>query len=157
MDVRQYEAEGKAGIQIKGRMACQILHSQQISKSRLGTYLDAREELLYRRWGAEEIHVLASKDGRWVWTRPRFGYRIDRFHFNNLQQKYGEWQRTLGHTDIVDAPNLSAFPKDFRFNRMVVEFGVGKLEQGKLIISRFHGYHLTERGRMFSNYFDVVF
>lgn len=79
----------------------------------LAVYLLAREENVFRKWGAAEIQVLAMCLGRWVWTRPRFAYSMDTFDFQTLQERYKEWQRAGGATSIVQAPDLSAFPRDF--------------------------------------------
>lgn len=79
----------------------------------LATYLHSREERVFREWGAREIQVLAMDTGRWVWTRPQFGYRIDPFEFHSLREKYKEWQRASGAQSIDLAADLSAFPQDF--------------------------------------------
>jgi len=76
-------------------------------------YILAREEELFRRWGAREIQVTAMDDGRWVWTREKFGYSIPVADFDLLQQRYVEWQRERGAVDINRARVLSDFPKDF--------------------------------------------
>jgi GNAT superfamily N-acetyltransferase len=79
----------------------------------LATHLCRKEESYFRRWGAKEIHVWAMEMGRWVWTRPRFGYQISDFEFESTQQKYIEWQRAQGRFPIVKAPRVSDFPRDF--------------------------------------------
>jgi GNAT superfamily N-acetyltransferase len=76
-------------------------------------YILAREEELFRRWGAKEIQVTAMDDGRWVWTREKFGYRIPIDEFEFLQQRYSEWQRETGVTDVERAVALADFPKEF--------------------------------------------
>lgn len=79
----------------------------------LATYLCVKEENYFRKWGAKEIQVFAMDMGRWVWTRPRFGYQIDAFEFKSAQQKYKEWQRGQGISPVVLASRLSDFPRDF--------------------------------------------
>src|SRR3990170_1903460 len=58
----------------------------------LATHLFPREEGVFHAWGAREVQTCAMDDGRWVWTRPRFGYEIPRDEFELLQEKYKEWQ-----------------------------------------------------------------
>jgi hypothetical protein len=79
----------------------------------LATFIIPREEDAYRKWGAREIHVLAMDDGLWVWTRPRFGYRITEADFETLKQKHKDWQRGKGSTQVVEVGRLEDFPRDF--------------------------------------------
>lgn len=79
----------------------------------LATYLLPREESIFRMWGARELHVYAMDSGRWVWTRPRFGYQISRVDFELLQEKYKEWQRGRGAAQVVRSPDLASFPREF--------------------------------------------
>jgi GNAT superfamily N-acetyltransferase len=76
-------------------------------------YILMREEELFRRWGATEIQVTAMDDGRWVWTREKFGYSIPAADFQLLQQRYIEWQRETSRVAIVRAATMSEFPKEF--------------------------------------------
>jgi hypothetical protein len=75
-------------------------------------YLLPREEHVFRQWGASEVQTLAMYDGRWVWTRPEFGYQCSEFQFSSIQQQYRDWQRTKG-SSYVKAKNLADFPKAF--------------------------------------------
>jgi hypothetical protein len=52
-------------------------------------------------------------DGLWVWTRPRFGYRITEADFETLKQKHKDWQRGKGLTQVVEVGRLEDFPRDF--------------------------------------------
>jgi GNAT superfamily N-acetyltransferase len=79
----------------------------------LASYILPREEDAFRKWGAREVQLLAIDDGRWVWARPRYGYTVDVFEFQTLQEKYKEWQRAQGATSIRRAPDLSALPENF--------------------------------------------
>jgi hypothetical protein len=76
-------------------------------------YILVQEEELFRRWGAREIQVTAMDDGRWVWTRARFGYSVPVADFQFLQQRYIEWQREASTTAIKRAETLADFPKEF--------------------------------------------
>jgi|SRR5579863_5748264 len=84
----------------------------------LASYLFGKEENYFRRWGAKEIQIFATDKGRWVWTRPRFGYQIDDLEFKSTQQKYKEWQRGRGIFPVVLALRLSDFPSDFLLNEV---------------------------------------
>lgn len=77
------------------------------------SYIVGQEETLFRNWGAAEIQVTAMEDGRWVWTRPKYGYSIRADDFRLLQQRYTEWQRENGLAQIRRAANLADFPRDF--------------------------------------------
>ena len=79
----------------------------------LAHYVLQSEEETFRSWGAREIQVYAMYDGRWVWTRPQFGYRLTMFEFESLQQQYRDWQRSKGAAQIIRAGNSSDFPRDF--------------------------------------------
>jgi GNAT superfamily N-acetyltransferase len=82
--------------------------------SGLAQYILLREEDLFRRWGAEEIQVTAMDDGRWVWTRQRFGYSIPDLDFQLLQQRYIEWQREADRNAAIRRANTMAdFPREF--------------------------------------------
>ncbi|HET7890449.1 MAG TPA: hypothetical protein VFL34_02950 [Candidatus Sulfotelmatobacter sp.] len=76
-------------------------------------YISIQEEQLFKRWGATEIQTTAMDDGRWVWTREKFGYRIPVADFQLLQQRYVEWQRELGRSEVRRADSLADFPKEF--------------------------------------------
>jgi len=79
----------------------------------LATYLLPREEAVFRKWGAREIHVLAMEDGLWVWTRPRFGYRITEADFETLKQRHKDWQRAMGYAPTSEINRLEDFPRNF--------------------------------------------
>lgn len=85
----------------------------------LATYVYRREEDAFREWGAQEVHSFASEDGRWTWTRPRFGYEIDDFQFQTLLQRYKEWQRSQGISPIHRPSALSEFPRQFLLSKYV--------------------------------------
>jgi len=85
----------------------------------LATYIVGREENLFRRWGAKEIHVFAMDLGRWIWTREKFRYSIPPFDFGLMQQRYREWQRAMGVSNIRVATCLSDFPKEFLLSSAV--------------------------------------
>jgi GNAT superfamily N-acetyltransferase len=38
--------------------------------------LKQEEEILFQKWGACEIHLIAASDGPIVWTKPEFGYEL---------------------------------------------------------------------------------
>ncbi len=84
----------------------------------LASYLCGKEEIYFRKWGAKEIQVFAMEMGRWVWTRPQFGYNIDTFEFESAQQKYKEWQRAQGIFPVILASRLADFPRDFLLNEL---------------------------------------
>ncbi|MGI0080454.1 MAG: hypothetical protein ACRECH_12620 [Nitrososphaerales archaeon] len=84
----------------------------------LATYICKKEENYFRSWGAKEVQVFAMEMGRWVWTRPRFGYQVDAFEFKSAQLKYKEWQRARGILPVVEASRLSDFPKEFLLNEV---------------------------------------
>lgn len=99
----------------RGRVAVRVnfFILPKYQQSGLATYVLSRERQVFRNWGAREIHVFAMEAGRWVWTRPRFGYKIDDFEFQSLQQKFKEWQRRIGAEQIRGAQTLADFPRDF--------------------------------------------
>jgi GNAT superfamily N-acetyltransferase len=83
------------------------------------TYVVNREEELFRGWGAQEIQTPAMEQGRWVWTRAKFGYSIPQFDFDALQQRYRDWQRSKKAGQPVRAASLSDFPRDFLLSSAV--------------------------------------
>ena len=92
----------------------------------LATAIIPREEDVFRRWGAIEVQTDAMYSGRWVWTRPRFGYSLQQFQFDSLQQQYKDWQRSRGKSSILSAKNLSEFPRDFLLSSEVNSLGLFK-------------------------------
>ncbi len=99
----------RARVAFRVRFYCR----SRFRRARLATYLLPREELVFKKWGASEIQVLAMDDGLWVWTRPQFGYRIAEADFEALKQKHRDWQKGRGLTPIVEAKALEDFPRDF--------------------------------------------
>jgi hypothetical protein len=99
----------------RGRVAFRVnfFVREKFRSARLATYLCGKEESYFRTWGAKEIQVAAQYIGRWVWTRPRFGYQITDFDFRSMQQKYKEWQRANGILPVARAARLSDFPSEF--------------------------------------------
>jgi hypothetical protein len=89
---------------------------REFQNARLATHICGKEESYFRIWGAREIHVVAMEMGRWVWTRPHFGYQIPAFDFESTQEKYKEWQRARGISPAARAARLSDFPRDFLLN-----------------------------------------
>jgi GNAT superfamily N-acetyltransferase len=83
------------------------------------TYIVNREEDLFRGWGAQEIQTPAMEQGRWVWTRDKFGYSIPAFDFDTLQQSYRDWQRIEKIGPPVRASRLSDFPRAFLLSSAV--------------------------------------
>lgn len=79
----------------------------------LARLLHLREEEVLRKWGAKEVQVLAMDMGRWVWTRPQFGYSIDPFEFQSVLEKYKEWQRARGSLNTITVGGLASLPRDF--------------------------------------------
>jgi hypothetical protein len=80
----------------------------------LAGYLTVKEELVFKLWGAREIHVLAMDSGRWVWTRPQFGYKLTESDFEALKQKYRDWQRERGMMPpLKQVQQLHEFPRNF--------------------------------------------
>jgi len=79
----------------------------------LATQLLLREEGVFKKWGAREIQLLAMDAGRWVWTRPKFGYQIADFDMHSLRQQYLDWQRSQKMTSILIAASLDDFPRAF--------------------------------------------
>lgn len=86
---------------------------RKFQEAGLATHLCGKEEEYFRAWGAEEIQVAAMEMGRWVWTRPRFGYQIATLEFESMQEKYKEWQRAQRIFPVVRAARLSDFPREF--------------------------------------------
>ena len=68
---------------------------------------------LFLRPPAKEIQVLAMDDGRWVWTRPKYGYKLHDLELHSMKQKYKEWQRRQGIDPPHDATRAADFSKDF--------------------------------------------
>lgn len=110
---------GRPGV--RGRVAVKVNFYLigKYQKNGLSTYIHNREEPVFRSWGADEIQLYAMETGRWVWTRPRFGYSIHESDFHSLQQKYKEWQRKNGVRTIEVAGKLSDFPMDFLLSTQV--------------------------------------
>ena len=92
---------------------------RQFQAEGLATQVLPKEERLFRLWGAQQVHTDAMDDGRWVWTRPRFGYKAEAFHFESLRQQYKDWQRSQGVTDIVDVDTLADLPSEFLLSEEV--------------------------------------
>ena len=101
------DVSGKVAFRVK--FYCRPAFKQ----SGLATFLIPREEDLYRKWGAREIHVLAMDDGLWVWTRPRFGYTITVADLEALKQKHRDWQRRSGSPQQIQISRIEDFPRDF--------------------------------------------
>jgi GNAT superfamily N-acetyltransferase len=99
----------------RARVACRVKFYARSNYRRqgFGQYILTREEDLFRRWGAKQIHVTAMDEGRWAWTREKFGYTLPSFDLNLLKQRYIEWQRENGLAPIIHAGALSEFPKEF--------------------------------------------
>lgn len=91
----------------------------QFQQEGLAKEILPREEGFFRRWGAREVQTDAMYVGRWVWTRPQFGYRTDEFVFQTLQQQYRDWQRSRGSISIHQAQKLSDLPRDFLLSNEV--------------------------------------
>ncbi|HTV59604.1 MAG TPA: hypothetical protein VMJ93_12105 [Verrucomicrobiae bacterium] len=79
----------------------------------LATYLLPREEQAFKKWGAREIQVLAMDKGRWIWTRPKFGYKLGEDDFRATVQRYIDWQRQRGLERPQIPKLLEDFPRDF--------------------------------------------
>lgn len=99
----------------RSRVACRVRFYVRgnFQGQGIASHIIGREDSLFRRWGAAEIQVTAMEDGRWVWTRPQFGYAIRAEDFLLLQQRYTEWQRERGALEVRRATNLVDFPRDF--------------------------------------------
>jgi GNAT superfamily N-acetyltransferase len=99
----------------RARVVCRVKFyvRRNFQGSGLAEYILRQEEELFRRWGAKEIQVTAMDDGRWVWTRAKFGYGIPVVDFNLLQQAYKEWQRATNAPVIHRADTVADFPRDF--------------------------------------------
>lgn len=106
-------SRGTPGARFKVACRIQFRISQKFQRAGLATYLLEREEQVFRKWGAREIQVSAMEDGRWVWTRPRFGYQIDSFQFESVQEKYKEWQRRCGSDVVSVGLDISSLPREF--------------------------------------------
>jgi GNAT superfamily N-acetyltransferase len=103
---------GRSG---RSRVACRVKFyvRRNLRGQGFAYYISMKEEELFRRWGAKEIHTTAMDDGRWAWTRPRFGYSIPVAEFQLLQQRYIEWQRETLAAAIIKASTMTEFPREF--------------------------------------------
>jgi GNAT superfamily N-acetyltransferase len=99
----------------RSKVACRVKFyvRRNFQAKGFALYILGKEEELFRRWGAREIQVTAMEDGRWVWTRPKFGYSIPIVDFQLHQQRYIEWQRETGVATVVRAAALADFPREF--------------------------------------------
>jgi GNAT superfamily N-acetyltransferase len=79
----------------------------------LAKQLLQREEAIFRKWGAREIQLLAMDSGRWIWTRPQFGYQISAFDMHSLLQQFQDWQRRGGIAVTGVPGTLAELPRDF--------------------------------------------
>lgn len=109
---------GRSG---RGRVAVRVMFYVRSNFQGKGfaTYIVNREEELFRSWGAQEIQTPAMEQGRWVWTRDKFGYSVPPFDFDTLQQRYLDWQRSERAGRPVRASSLSDFPKEFLLSSAV--------------------------------------
>jgi len=105
----------------RGRVAVRVKFyvRRNFQEKGFATYIVNREEELFRGWGAQEIQTPAMEQGRWVWTRAKFGYSIPPFDFGTLQQSYQDWQRSERIGSPVRASSLSDFPKEFLLSSAV--------------------------------------
>jgi hypothetical protein len=104
---------GQPGLRSKVAYRLKFYCRPPLQHGGLATQLLAREEAVFKKWGAREVQVLAMDSGRWIWTLPQFGYKIAEFDMHNLRQQFVDWQRFQGRSNIKRANTLGDFPRDF--------------------------------------------
>lgn len=68
------------------------------------------EETFYRKWGADEIHLTAAKDGKVVWRK--FGFVMHCQDVGNVEKFYKEWCNDNG-IQYKELKDLEKYPDEF--------------------------------------------
>lgn len=121
---------GEAGRRSKVAYRVQFYVRPKFQQQGLAKQLLPQEEDLFLSWGAREIQTDAMDTGRWVWTRSEFGYAVQEFQFESLQQQYRDWQRSQGAKAPLKATNLSDFPRAFLLSSEVNSIALFRVLQG---------------------------
>ncbi|MBM3238002.1 hypothetical protein FJZ31_17060 [Candidatus Poribacteria bacterium] len=95
-----------------GRVANQVYFMVEFPYRKCGllSYLNPREEQLFQRWGAKEIHLTAAWDGKVIWRR--FGYQPPEDEFAILGLRYQHWA-TIHGIEYQEPQNINDFPEEF--------------------------------------------
>lgn len=101
-----------------GKVAVNVAFALQLSyrNKGIGSVVYQLEEKLYRKWGAEEIHLYAMYDGRVVWRKR--GFVLDCVQAGHIDYLYSTWckENSIAYAPVND---FGEYPDSFLLSGLV--------------------------------------
>lgn len=82
------------------------------------------EEEIYKKWGAEEVHMTAAEDGKYVWRSRGFVLHCD--DTGNVEKMYKEWCTENG-VEYAELKDITKYPVEFLQSDWVRHFRMYKV------------------------------
>jgi len=92
-------------------------------KKGIGHTVYMLEDKLYRKWGAQEIHLHAVEDGRITWRN--LGFVLDCNDVGHVEYLYKEWCRE-NNKMYIEAKDIKKYPETFLLSGLVKGFDIYK-------------------------------